>query len=69
MGTLTGAVINSISNKLERLRQGRSRVIETAHIVILGWSLQVFTIISELAIANANQPNTCIVVLSEEDKV
>ncbi|HEY9611642.1 CASTOR/POLLUX-related putative ion channel, partial [Allocoleopsis sp.] len=69
MGTLTGVIINSINNKLESLRKGRSRVIETDHIVILGWSPQVFTIISELAIANANQPYTCIVILSKEDKV
>ena len=69
LGTFTGVVINSIKNKLESLRKGRSRVIETNHIAILGWSVQVFTIISELAIANANQPNTCIVILSKEDKV
>ncbi|MGL5063291.1 MAG: CASTOR/POLLUX-related putative ion channel [Microcoleus sp.] len=35
----------------------------------MGWSVQVFTIISELIVANANQPNTCIVILSKEDKV
>lgn len=44
-------------------------LIETNHIVISGWSLQALTRISELALANAYQSDTCIVVLSEEDKV
>ncbi len=69
LGIFTGAIVNSIKNKLDRLRKGRSRVIETDHIAILGWSIQVFTIVSELIAANANQPHTCIVILSKEDKV
>ena len=69
VSTLIGLLSSGIDAKLEDLRKGRSRVIESDHIVILGWSLQVFTLISELALANANRPNTCIVILSEEDKV
>lgn len=69
ISALVGIVSNGIETKLEELRKGRSRVIETNHIVILGWSLKIFTLISELALANAHQPNTCIVILSEEDKV
>jgi ion channel POLLUX/CASTOR len=69
VSTLIGLLSSGIDAKLEDLRQGRSRVIETDHIVILGWSLQVFTLISELALANANRPDTCIVILSEADKV
>ncbi|MGL5061907.1 MAG: CASTOR/POLLUX-related putative ion channel [Microcoleus sp.] len=66
---LIGLIVSGISEKVENLRKGRSRVLETDHIVILGWSVQVFTIISELAEANANQANTCIVILSEKDAV
>ncbi len=69
VSTLIGLLSSGIDAKLEDLRKGRSRVIETDHIVILGWSLQIFTLISELALANANRPDTCIVILSEEDKV
>jgi ion channel POLLUX/CASTOR len=69
VSTLIGLLSTGIDAKLEDLRKGRSRVIETNHIVILGWSLQIFTLIAELALANANQPNTCIVILSDEDKV
>lgn len=69
VSTLIGLLSTGINTKLEDLRKGRSRVIETDHTVILGWSLQVFTLVSELALANANRANTCIVILSEEDKV
>ena len=55
--------------RLERLRKGRSRVLESDHTLILGWSSQVFTIISELMIANENQLNARIVVLADRDKV
>ncbi|GAB4350722.1 MAG: hypothetical protein Fur0042_18750 [Cyanophyceae cyanobacterium] len=69
VSTLIGLLSSGIEAKLEDLRKGRSRVIESDHIVILGWSLQIFTLISELVLANANQPDTCIVILSEQDKV
>lgn len=69
VSTLIGLLSSGIDAKLDDLRKGRSRVIETDHIVILGWSLQIFTLISELALANANRSDTCIVILSENDKV
>lgn len=69
VSTLIGVLSSGIDTKLEDLRKGRSRIVETDHIVILGWSLQVFTLISELVLANANRPNTCIVILSGEDKM
>jgi voltage-gated potassium channel Kch len=64
-----GVINNGIEAKLEELRKGRSRVVETGHTVILGWSEQVFSIISELVLANANQPRSCIVVLGDLDKL
>lgn len=69
VSTLIGLLSSGIDSKLDDLRKGRSRVLETDHIVILGWSLQIFTLISELALANANRHDTCIVILSNEDKV
>ena len=69
ISTLIGVITTGIERKLEDLRKGRSRVIESGHTVILGWSHQIFTIISELVIANENQPHACIAVLSPRDKV
>jgi voltage-gated potassium channel Kch len=69
ISTLIGVLSSGIEGRLEDLRKGRSRVIEKDHTVILGWGPQVFTIVSELVIANENVKNPCIVVLSERDKV
>lgn len=66
---LIGVLTSSIRSKLDELRKGRSRVIEKGHTVILGWSEQIFTIISELVIANENQPKSTIVILGNRDKV
>lgn len=69
ISTLIGLITSGIETKLQDLRTGRSLVIETDHIVILGWSLQIFTLLSELIVANANRSHSCIVILSQEDKV
>jgi len=69
ISTLIGILTSGVEGKLEELRKGRSRVIESGHTVILGWNEQVFTIISELAIANENQRRPCIVILGDHDKV
>lgn len=68
MSAIIGVLTTCIEARLERLRKGRSRVIETGHTVILGWSHQVFRIINELLDANENQKRCCIVVLAEKDK-
>jgi voltage-gated potassium channel Kch len=44
-------------------------VIENDHTVILGWSEGIFTIISELIVANENKQRSCLVILSLKDKV
>jgi len=66
---LIGVLTSGIENKLEELRKGRSQIVETGHTVILGWSPQVFSIISELVIANANQSRSCIAILAPKDKL
>ena len=66
---LIGILTTSLESKLESLRKGRSIVVETNHTVILGWSEQVFTIISELMVANENQKNPCIAIMADRDKV
>ncbi len=69
LSALIGVLNSGLESKLESLRKGRSLVIEKNHTVILGWSNKVFTIISELAEANNNQKNPCVVILGDKDKV
>jgi voltage-gated potassium channel Kch len=69
ISSLIGVLTTGVETKMGELRKGRSRVIESGHTVILGWSPQVFLIISELVLANENQKNPCIVILGDKDKV
>ena len=69
ISTLIGLVSNGILTKLEVLRKGRSFVIEKDHVLILGWSSKIFTIIPELVEANENQKRGIIVILADMDKV
>ncbi len=66
---LIGTITSGLETRLEELRKGRSRVIESEHTLILGWSSKVFSIIGELIIANSNQKNPAIVILADRDKV
>jgi voltage-gated potassium channel Kch len=68
-GTLIALLSAVVRNKADDLREGRSKVIETGHTVILGWAPHIFSIIRELVVAKANEPDSCIVVLGDEDKV
>lgn len=69
LSTLIGVITNGVEAKVDELRKGRSRVIERDHTLILGWSEQVFTILSELVVANESKRRACVVVLAPADKV
>lgn len=69
VSALIGVLNNAIENQMERLRKGRSQVLESNHTLILGWSAQIFTIINELMIANDSEKNARIVVLADKDKM
>jgi len=48
VSALIGVLTSGLGAKLNNLHKGRSRVIEDGHTLILGWSAQVFTVVSEL---------------------
>ncbi len=69
LSALIGVLSTGLEAKLEQLRKGRSRVIEHGHTVILGWSQEIYTILSEIITANANKRRSLIVILADRDKV
>lgn len=69
VSTLIGILTTGIEQRLDELRKGRSFVAEANHTVILGWSPQIFTVLSELIEANQNQRRACIAILAERDAV
>lgn len=66
---LIGAIGSGIESKLDEMRKGKSKVLETNHTLILGWGPKIFSIIQQLVIANENQKNPRIVIMSDHDKV
>ena len=70
VSTLIGILSNGLEERIENLRKGRSLVLENDHTLILGWTPQIFTVISELVAANESRKSgAVIVVLAEGDKV
>src|SRR4051794_5664564 len=69
VSALIGVIATGPDNKIDELRKGRSFVIENDHTLILGWSETVFTILSELTIANESEEDPVVVILSELDRV
>jgi len=80
---LIGVLASGLEQRFTELRRGRSRVLESGHTIIIGWSPQVFTIINELAFANRNlskksritnanpevRRSACVVILADRDKL
>ena len=66
--SLIGLIASSIDQRIASLGKGRSPVLETNHVLVLGWSSRLFAILSELVEANANQRRASIVVLADQPK-
>ncbi|MCL7033672.1 hypothetical protein MKW94_020298, partial [Papaver nudicaule] len=65
---MLGLVSDAISEKVDSLRKGKSEVIESSHILILGWSDKLGSLLKQLAIANMSIGGGVVVVLAERDK-
>ncbi|KAJ0092094.1 hypothetical protein Patl1_26807 [Pistacia atlantica] len=66
--TMLGLVSDSISEKLDSLRKGRSEVVEQNHTLILGWSDKLGSLLNQLAIANEGLGGVVVVVMAERGK-
>ncbi len=69
IGSLIGVLVASVTLRFEALRRGHSRVLEHGHTLVLGWSRQIFTIVSEVAAANVSRRGGCIVIYADHDKL
>lgn len=66
---LIGLLTSGVEAKIDELRKGRSLVLEQEHILLLGWSSKIFTVIQQLCLANQSHPKPRIVILADKDKV
>ena len=64
---LIGLITAGFQSKLEEMRRGKSKVVVNGHTLILGWDNTIFTIISELIIANENVRKPHIVIMADRD--
>ncbi|WP_301125354.1 CASTOR/POLLUX-related putative ion channel [Streptomyces cacaoi] len=69
VSALIGVLTTGLNHRIERLRKGRSRLVESGHTIVLGWSEQIFTVVEELVEANQSERRSCVVVLADQDKV
>lgn len=70
VSSLIGLIASGIERRVEELRKGRSEVLESGHVLILGWSEKIFPIISELVLAHKGREHeSIIVVLADHDKI
>ena len=67
-GSVTGFIVGAIQRTFERLRKGKSPIIDNGHTLILGWSNRVFPILKELAVANENVRNPKVVIFSDKTR-
>jgi Trk K+ transport system NAD-binding subunit len=67
-GTLIGTISATMQTRLATLRRGRAVVLETDHLVILGWSPWIDVLIEDLTLAGDQRRPSSIVVLADEDK-
>ncbi|TXL90067.1 NAD-binding lipoprotein [Streptomyces sp. IB2014 016-6] len=68
VSTLVGVITTSLAERMAELSRGRSTVLERGHVVVLGWSDQVTTVVSELVAAHAAHRPRAIVLLADRDK-
>ena len=66
---IIGFVVDAVQEKMEAIKKGRSSVVVSGHIVMLGWSEFSVAFIREVARANADDGvRGSIVVLASQDK-
>lgn len=67
-GTLIGTIATTMQARLEKLRRGRTIVLESDHSVILGWSPWITVLVNDLIRAAGARRRAAIVVLATEDR-
>ena len=69
VSALIGVLNTGLGAKVDELRKGRSRVIESGHTLLLGWSGHIHTVVSELCLAAESAGGTTIVIVADKDKI
>lgn len=68
LSALIAFITTALDQKIQQLKKGHSKVVESDHTLILGWNERVIEILRELIIANESEDDACVVILSDLDK-
>ncbi|MFJ4340006.1 NAD-binding lipoprotein [Streptomyces sp. NPDC088915] len=68
VSTLVSLITTGLTDRLMALDRGRATILERGHTVVLGWSEQIPTVVSELVAARTDRRRRVIAVLAERDK-
>jgi hypothetical protein len=66
-GTLIGLIASGVEQRVKQMQRGRSAVVESGHVVILGASDRIPIVVNQLTMANRKRRGNAIVVLAEQD--
>ncbi|KAF5828037.1 hypothetical protein DUNSADRAFT_18299 [Dunaliella salina] len=61
-------VSDALGERVDELKSGRGAVLETGHLLILGWSERVFSLLEQLALGCELSGGSTVVILSEQNK-
>ena len=64
---LIGLIANGVEERVNAMRRGRSTVIESGHVVILGASSRLPIVIEQLALANRTRRSNAIAAFSRHE--
>lgn len=67
VGTLIGVIAAGVEGRIESMQRGRSVVVESGHIVILGSSDRLPILVRQLTLSLAMHEGSAIVILADDD--
>ncbi len=66
-GTLIGIIAAGVEHRLEVMQRGRSAVVESDHVLILGASPRLAVVVEQLALAGRSRRTNVIVILADRE--
>ena len=66
--TILGIIVDAVSRYMDDLKKGKSKVVESGHYLVLGWTDKSLMLLYELALSLESSGGGVIVVLADYDK-
>merc|ERR1711939_1155212 len=67
-GLVCAFIEDAINSKLDSLRRGKTKVLESGFNLIIGWNGRILPLVEQLILAAESDGGGCVVILAEMDK-